>query len=60
MLLCGINDNVIISHPSYLGVYQYEAKMGALQRDRYFLGWYQTKKTDKTVVHVTDEIINIW
>ena len=26
MLLHGINDNIQISHPSYSGVYQYEAK----------------------------------
>ena len=26
MLLRGINDNILISQPSYSGVYQYEAK----------------------------------
>ena len=34
MLLCGINDNLLISHLSYLGVYQDEAQVRDLQRDK--------------------------
>ena len=35
MLLHSITDNILISHPSYSGVYQYEAKMRSLQRDKF-------------------------
>ena len=59
MLLHGINDNIVVYHLSYTGVYQDEAKMRALQRDKYFLVWNQTQKHYKTVVHVIHEIINI-
>ena len=34
MLLHGINENIPISHPSYLCVYQDEAQVKALQRDK--------------------------
>ena len=44
MILRGMNDNILIPHPSYLGVYQDKVKMRALQREKYFLGWNQTKK----------------
>ena len=37
MLLHVINDIIIISRSSYSGVYQDEAKIRALQRDKYFL-----------------------
>ena len=59
MLLHGINDNILISHPSSLGVYQYDAKNKTLQRDNLGEGWNQTPKTDKTKVHVTHAIMNI-
>ena len=38
MILCGINNNILISHPSYSSLYQDGAKMRALQRDKYFFG----------------------
>ena len=38
MLLHGINDNILITHLSYSGMYQDEANMRALQRDKYFFG----------------------
>ena len=34
MLLRGINENILISHLYYLGVYQDEAQVKALQRDK--------------------------
>ena len=58
MILQDINDNILIYHSSYSGVYQENLKMRALPRDS-FLGWNQTKKTDETVLHVTHAIINI-
>ena len=53
MLLFSMNSNILIPHPSYLGVYQDEEKTRALQSDKY-LFWVGTKKNffDKTVVHV--------
>ena len=46
MLLYGINNNILISHLSYLGLYHDEPKMRALQRDKYFfLGGNQAKKS---------------
>ena len=50
MLLYGINNNILISHLSYLGLYHNEPKMRALQRDKYFFGWEPSKKK---VVHVS-------
>ena len=44
MLLRGINYTILIYHPSYSGVYQNEAKMRALQRDKYFSGLEPNKK----------------
>ena len=44
MLLIGINDNIIIPRPYYLGVYQDEAKMRALQRNKCFLGLETNQK----------------
>ena len=39
MLLHGMNDDIIIPHPYYWGVYQYEAKtIRALQNDKYIFG----------------------
>ena len=38
VLLHGINDNIIIPHPSYSGVYQDEEKMRSLIRDKYVFG----------------------
>ena len=34
MLLHGMNDNILISNPSYLCVYQDEAQVRDLQRDK--------------------------
>ena len=51
MPLHGINDNILIPHLFYSGVYQYEAKKRNLYKDKNIvLGLKQTKKTDKTVV----------
>ena len=38
MLLCAINDSILIISPYYSGVYQDEANIGALQRDKYIFG----------------------
>ena len=38
MIINGINDNILIRHPSYLGVYQYEAKNEISKRDKCFWG----------------------
>ena len=52
MLIHGINDNIIIPHPSYLGVFQDEAKNESSNKISMFLGgWNKTKKTDKREVH---------
>ena len=52
ILLHGINDNILIPHLYYLGVYQDEEKNERLKKDKYVLG-VGTKplKTDKIVVH---------
>ena len=42
MLLHDINDHILSSRPSYSGVYQDEAKIGALQMDKYYF-WVGTK-----------------
>ena len=52
MLLCGINDNILIPHPSYSGVYQDETKkVRNLSRYKYVLGVEPNKENWKTVVH---------
>ena len=52
MPLCGINYDILISYPSYSDVYQYEAKMRALQRGNIF-ELEPNQKTDKMVVHIS-------
>ena len=52
MLIHGINDNTLVYHPSDLGIYQYEAKMRALKEINMFWGCNQTKKMDKTTMHI--------
>ena len=42
MLIHVKSDNIIIPHPYYSGVYQYESKIGSLQRDKYIF-WVGTK-----------------
>ena len=60
MLLYVMNVNIRIYHPSQSRVYQDEAKMRALQRDKYFWGLEPNQKIiDKTTVHITHAIINI-
>ena len=59
MLIRGINYNILIYRPSYFGVYQDEAKSWRFTKDDFGGGWDQTKKTDKTVVHITRAIINM-
>ena len=58
MLLHGMNDNILIPHLSYLGVYQDKAKKWELYKEIniHILGWNQEEKTDKTVVHVSPSI----
>ena len=53
MLLHGLNENIIITHLSYSGMCQYEAKMRALQRYEYF--WVVTPPPphDQTVLHMS-------
>ena len=60
MILCYINNNTLIYHPSYSSVYQYEPKKWELYQDTFFFGWNQTKKTSETSVNVTHSIIKIW
>ena len=43
MLPFGINDSILISHPSYSGYFQDEAKNESSTRRCLFLGWNQTK-----------------
>ena len=58
VLLHGINDNIIIPYPFYLDVYQNEAKMRALKRDKYFLELEQNKtKQSKGGARFS---VNIW
>ena len=50
----GINDNITIPHPSYLVVYQDEAKNISQQRDKEVFGSEPSKKNPtKQVVHVS-------
>ena len=54
MLLCGINDNILISRPSYLGLYQYEAFKKDFYKEINIFGvGTKPKKNDKTMVHVS-------
>ena len=59
MFLHGINDNLLISHPSYLGVCQDEAKNESSTKRYLLSGGLEPNFFYKTVVHVTREIINI-
>ena len=56
ILLHAINDDILIPHLSYSGVYQYEPKNEISTKRSYFWGWNETKKTDKTVVYVPPSI----
>ena len=61
MILHGIKDNIPITHPSYYCVYQDKAKQWELYKEiNTVLGWNQTKKTDKTVVHVSTSTLVIF
>ena len=61
MLLHYMNDNILISHPSYLGVYQYEAKNESFTKISIFgVGTKSPEKTGETSVQVTVAIIIIW
>ena len=55
MLLHGINDNIPISHPSYLVVYQEKQEMREIYKviDFVFGSEPNQKKTDKTAVHLS-------
>ena len=54
MLLHDINDNILITHLSYLGVYQDKAKKWDLYKEMIYFGLEPNPpKTDKTVMHVT-------
>ena len=45
IILHDINDSIVISYPYYSVVYQDEAKMVSLQRDKcIYLGWKETNK----------------
>ena len=55
-----MNNNILISFPSSLGVYQYETKNGDISQEINILGgWNQNQETAELVVHVTHAIINI-
>ena len=60
MMLHNINNNILISYPYFLGVYQdkYE-KLELYQEIQIFLGWNQNKTPEETVVHVSNSIIII-
>ena len=59
VLLHGINDNIIIPHPYYSGVYEYKAKMRSLQRDKCFFGLEPNKKNFKMVLRVSPSTLGI-
>ena len=60
MLFHHLNDNILISNHINWVYNKINLKMIALPRDKTNLGWNQTKKTNKAVVHVTHAIINIF
>ena len=54
IFLRSIHDSILIIHLSYLGVYQDESKIRALQINDIFGGFgTQLPKSNKTVVHVS-------
>ena len=54
MLLRDINDNILIYHLSYSGVYQDKAKNNSsTKRSFLLLGWNQIKETIRYEVHIT-------
>ena len=60
MLLHGINDDILISNPSYSGVYQYETEKLELYKEiNIYFRLEPSKKTAETVVQITHAIINI-
>ena len=60
MILHYTNNNIIISHPYYLGVYQDESENSELYQEIIVLGvGTKTKTTAETVVRVTHAITNI-
>ena len=61
MLIQGINDNILIPHLSYLGVFQDEAKKLHLYKEiNVFWGLEPNpQKTDKTGVHVSLSTLSI-
>ena len=54
MLLCNINNNILIYHPPYSSVYQDGYEKLDIYQNIIVLG----VGTKKTVVHITHEIIN--
>ena len=61
LLLCGINDIILIYHPSFSCVYQEKYKMQELQQEiNNVLGSEPNQKTDKTVVHVSPSKLGIF
>ena len=59
-LLHDINNNILISHPSYSGVYQDRYEKWELHQEiNDYFGWNQKQsKTAETVVNVTPSILN--
>ena len=55
MIIHGINDNILISQPPYLGVYQYKYLKLELYKDIncFGVGTSTQKINDKMVVHVS-------
>ena len=47
MLHHGINDNILIYDPSYLVIYQHEAKIELYKEINLFWGWNQIEKLTK-------------
>ena len=60
MLLHNINNNILISHPYYLGVYQYESKNESSTNRLMLLYFNQIKKNAEIAVHITHSILNRW
>ena len=61
MLIYCIDNNIIISHPFYSGLFQDESKNWYLYQDiSIFVGLEPKIKTTKTAVQVIHAIINMW
>ena len=61
MIVHDIDNNRLILHPSYLGLYQDEYEIQELYQDiNSFLGLEPKQQNAESMVHVTHAIINRW